>query len=193
MQQQEISEEEYLNLMKKEKNDDPNILYADSMREEKIKNVIAQIDPSNLLIEIEHRLRGEKFNPLTQSWDAISRDSNDKHISEKLISRFVSFLGAVLNQNTTLSNYSINEVNNRMNLVIEYIGDDLTDNDVEYGIEGDYTEMTRIGMIICETVSSVFRRALNGMESKRIFSALKVTESLTPAKTGGIKDAFKFW
>ncbi len=28
---------------------DPNAIYADSMREEKIANVIQQLDPSNLL------------------------------------------------------------------------------------------------------------------------------------------------
>ncbi len=177
--------------MQGNQDNEPSVLYADSMREEKIKNVIAQIDPSNLLIEIEHRLRGEQYNPSTREW--VSLDKESKKMSEKLISRFISFLGAVLNQNTTLSNYSINEINNRMFLVIEYIRDDLTDNDEEYGIVGDYTEMTRIGMIVCETVSSVFRRALNGMESKRIFSALRVTESLTPAKQGGIKEALKFW
>ena len=66
--------------------------------------------------------------------------------------------------------------------------------DVEYGIEGDYTEMTRIGMIVCETVSSVFRRALNGMESRRIFNALKVTENLTQApQKQSMKEAFQFW
>ncbi len=191
---EETSDQAYVDFMQKQQENEPNVLYADSLREDKVKNIIAQIDPSNLLTEIEHRLRGEKFNPITQGWDSIDKNAKDsKPISEKLVSRFVSFLGAVLNQNTTLSNYSIHEVNNRMNLVIDYITDDLSDNDAEYGLEGDYTEMTRIGMIICETVSSVFRRALNGMESKRIFSALRVTESLVPAKSGGLKEAFKFW
>lgn len=182
--------EEY-ELMKQQQENDPNVLYADAMRDEKVKNVIAQIDPSNLLDEIEHRLRGEKFNKLTEEWVPISL--NAKKLNEELISKLVSFLGSILNQNTTLSNYSINEVNNRMEMVIEYLRDDLSDNDEKYGIDGDYTEMTRIGMIILETISSVFRRALNGMESKRIFNALRVTESLTSATKPGLKDAFKFW
>ena len=190
--EQEISQEDYDKLMKIKQDNDPNALYAENMREEKIANVIAQLDPQNLLDDIEHRLRGEKFNKLEQQWEAIG----DVRISinEKLISRFMSFLGAVLNQNTTLSNYSLNEINNRMELVIEYIRDDLTDNDVEYNLEGKYTEMTRIGMIICETVSSVFRRALNGMESRRIFASLKVTESLTTApQRQTMKEALQFW
>ena len=187
-----MTQAQYDSLMKQQQDSDPNAIYADSMREEKVINVIAQLDPSNLLEEIEHRLRGEKLNKLTLEWEPIG---NDKiAINEKLISRLMSFLGSVLNQNTTLSNYSINEINNRMELVIDYIRDDLTDNDIEYGIEGKYTEMTRIGMIVCETVSSVFRRALNGMESRRIFNALKVTESLTQApQKQTMKEALQFW
>ncbi len=187
----QLSEAEY-DYIKKQQDNDPNALYADSMREEKVANVISQLDPQNLLEEIEHRLRGEKFNKLTKEWEPIGDYSIP--MSEKLISRLMSFLGAVLNQNTTLSNYSIPEINNRMEMVIDYIRDDLSDNDKEYGLEGDYTEMTRIGMIVCETVSSVFRRALNGMESRRIFNALKVTESLTQApQNQTMKEAFRFW
>ncbi len=190
--EQGLTDEQYDKALKSQQDSDPNAIYADSMREERITNVIAQLDPSNLLEEIEHRLRGEKFNKETQIWEPIGNVSIAIH--EKLVSRLMSFLGSVLNQNTTLSNYSINEINNRMELVIDYIRDDLTDNDVEYEIEGDYTEMTRIGMIVCETVSSVFRRALNGMESRRIFNALKVTESLTQApQRQTMKEAFQFW
>ncbi len=187
-----LTEKEYNEILKKQQESNPQALYADAIREEKVANVISQLDPQNLLEEIEHRLRGEKFNKLIAAWEPIGDISIA--IDERLISRLMSFLGSVLNQNTTLSNYSINEINNRMELVIDYIRDDLTDNDSEYGIEGNYTEMTRIGMIVCETVSSVFRRALNGMESRRIFNALKVTESLTQApQKQSMKEALAFW
>ena len=183
---------QYENALKEQRDSDPNAIYADSMREEKIANVIAQLDTQNLLEEIEHRLKGEKFNKTTLEWVSIGKDKITIH--EGLISKLMSFLGSVLNQNTTFSNYSINEINNRMKLVIEYLRDDLADNDEEYGLVGKYTEMSRIGMIICETVSSVFRRALNGMESRRMFNALKVTESLTQApQKGSLKDALQFW
>ena len=187
----EITQDQYDQIYSQQQVNDPNALYADSIREDKVRNIIAQIDPSSLVVEIEHRLRGEKFNPSTQEWTRISTDNEP--VSEKIVEKFVSFLGAVLNQNTTLSNYSIHEINNRMEMIIDFIKDDLTSNSEEYGIEGKYSEMTRIGMIICETCSSVFRRALHGMESKRIFSALRVTESLVPSKEGGIKEALKFW
>ncbi len=192
MEEQGLTEAQYNEILKKQQESNPQALYADAMREEKVANVISQLDPQNLLEEIEHRLRGEKFNKLIATWEPIG--DFKIAIDERLISKLMSFLGSVLNQNTTLSNYSINEINNRMELVIDYIRDDLTDNDEEYGIEGNYTEMTRIGMIICETVSSVFRRALNGMESRRIFNALKVTESLTQSpQKQSMKEAMQFW
>ena len=81
-----------------------------------------------------------------------------------------------------------------MELIIEYLRDDLADNDEEYGLVGRDTEKTRICVIVCETTSSVFRRALNGMESRRIFASLKVTESLTTApQRQTMKEALQFW
>jgi len=187
-----MTQPQYDAFLKEQQENDPNAIYADSMREEKVANVISQLDPQHLLEEIEHRLRGEKFNKTSMEWEPIGNVKIVIH--EGLISKLMSFLGSVLNQNTTFSNYSINEINNRMELVIEYLRDDLADNDEEYGLVGNYTEMSRIGMIICETVSSVFRRALNGMESRRMFNALKVTESLTQApQRGSMKDALQFW
>ena len=44
---------------------DPNVLYADYMREEKLRNIIAQLNPELLLTEIEHRIRGERKNSET--------------------------------------------------------------------------------------------------------------------------------
>ena len=39
---------------------DPNAMYADMAREERATNILAQINPDNLLTDIEHRIRGEK-------------------------------------------------------------------------------------------------------------------------------------
>jgi len=171
---------------------DPNSIYADSLREDKVANLIYQISPDNLLGEIEHRIRGEKKDPYTEQWIPISKIS--KPISEELIGNFISFLGSILNQNTTLSNFSSNEINNIMGMIIAYIEDDLESNAKLYKIEGNYTEMTRIGMIICNSCFAVFKRALNGQESRRIFSALRVSENLSQSgQKKGIAEALKFW
>ena len=55
-------------------------------------------------------------------------------ISEALVQNYVSFLTPYLTQNNSLSNYSIEEINNIMFAIIDYIRDDLTDNAEAYGL-----------------------------------------------------------
>jgi hypothetical protein len=118
-------------MIDKQHSNDPNSIYADSMREEKIKNVIAQLNPELLLTEIEHRIRGEKKNTYTEEWELISGENK---VSEKLVQNYISFLNVYLTQNNSLSNYSPQEINSIMEVVIDYIKDDLTDNAIDYGL-----------------------------------------------------------
>lgn len=195
----EISQQEYNLLMgnatenanQAGQGTDPNSLYADYMREEKVRNIISQINPDNLMIEIEHRIRGEKKNPITKEWTPIS--TTKKKISEELVANFMSFLGSILNQNTSLSNFSSSEINNIMESVVDYVIRDLSDNDVKYNIVGDYNEMDRILNIICITVFSILKQAQNGMLARRLFSTLRVSENLTQNPKKSLLGDFKFW
>ncbi len=67
---------------------DPNAIYADTLRKEGTANLLDQLNPDNLLVDIEHRIRGEKKDPYSSQWVAISPGM--KPISEKLISNFIS-------------------------------------------------------------------------------------------------------
>jgi hypothetical protein len=116
---------------------DPNSVYADSLRDEKIKNVIAQLNPELLLQEIEHRIRGEMKNHITDKWELISKDA--KPVSEELVQNYIAFLNVYLTQNNSLSNYSTDEINNVMGVVIDYIRDDLSDNAEKYGLTNKRT------------------------------------------------------
>jgi hypothetical protein len=135
---------------------DPNAVYADSLRDDKVRNVISQIDPANLLEEIEHRIRGEKKNSFTEEWQPINK--NAKPISEKLVANYISFLGTYLTQNTSLSNYSPKEINNIMEIVIEHIRDDLSDNADNYGL---VKRMTIKEKIKCKKI--VYAKDKNGI------------------------------
>jgi hypothetical protein len=192
----------YSQMEKQRQDQDPNSLYADYMREDKINNIIQQLNPDNLIEDIEHRIRGEKKNSYSKEWEAINPNSK-KRISELLVENYISFLSSILNQNTSMSNFSSGEINNLMFMIVEHIRDDLSDNAEEYGFVKtdhygnyitDFNEMTRIGMIICGSTFSVLKRALNGMEAKRIFAGLKVSENLNPMeKKKGALDFLKFW
>lgn len=186
-----LNQEQYNNIAQKQIDSDPNALYADQMREERVANVLTQLDPSNLVDDIEHKLRGQKFDRVTQEWVSISGKENG--VSELLIQRYVSFLSSILTLHTTISNYSLTEINNRMRLIIGYLKRDMSNHAEEYGLVTNYTERDRIGMIILETTSSAFRRALNGAESRRMWGALKVDASLNQADKKGVLDSLKFW
>jgi hypothetical protein len=167
-------------------------MYANLMQEERVKNIISQVSPENQLYEIEMRIKGYRKNQYTNQWEKISADAPEPH--PLLVQRFVSYLSSLLNQNTSLSNLSEMQVNKIMKLVIEYITDDLSANADMYGLTSDYTERTRIGHIIFNSVFMVLNRALNGQEARRMWSTLNLTESnATQQKGSVISDALRFW
>lgn len=169
-------------------------MYANMIQEERIKNVISQISPDNQLYEIEMRIKGYRKNIYTGGWEKISESTPEP--SPLLVQRFVSYLSSLLNQNTSLSNFSELQVNKIMKLVIEYIVDDLNSNAEEYGLISSYTERTRIGHIILNSVFSVLNRALNGAEARRMWGTLSLTESSAmnqQQQKAGFLDALKFW
>lgn len=167
-------------------------LYASAIQEDKIKNVIAQLDPENQLKEIEMRIRGYKKNFYTHDWEKIDPDA--KEPPRLLISRFISYLSAIMNQNTTQGNLSEQQVNSIMELVIDYIADELDSNARLYELENNYTERTRIGHIILNSVFFVLSRALNGQEAKRMWKSLSLNESFnTSPNKSKWTEALKFW
>ncbi len=190
------TEEQFLNRQLSQEDrkidNDPNAVYADQLREERTANLLDQLNPDNLLTDIEHRIRGEKKDPYTKQWVPISVKYS-REINEQLISNFISFLGAILNQNTSMSNFTTNEINNMMTMIITYVKNDLTVNDEKYDIVGNWTEMDRIANIICLTCFSTFKQAMNGTFSRRVFGALKVSADLTQDKKKSWKDAVAFW
>lgn len=165
-------------------------MYAGMLREDKAGNILAQINPDNLLTDIEHRIRGEKKDA-AGAWVRIHADA--EAVSEELVADFISFLGAILNQNTSMSNFKEQEINNMMEMITEWVVSHLVVNAERYGIEGNYTEYDRIGHIICATCFAVFKRALNGGESRKIFKMMRVTESTNPQKGNKLMDTLKFW
>ena len=168
-------------------------LYADYAQEKKVENILAQINPDNLLTDIEHRIRGHKKDVYTHQWIPIQGAPD---INERLVGNFISFLGSILNNNTTLSNLRDKEINNIMKMVIAYVVDDLRSNAEIYGLGNNYSERTRIGIIILGSTFFTLKRAQNGLEAQRIFRAVKIGENNNPygdaSQKSGI-EALKFW
>ena len=167
-------------------------LYANAIQEDKIKNILSQLDPENQLQEIEMRIRGYKKNTYSQEWEKI--DENIPEPPKLLIARFISYLGAIMNQNTVQGNLSEIQVNKIMKLAIEYVTDELDSNADLYNLQDNYTERTRIGHIILNSIFCVLTRALNGQEAKRMWKAMSLTESNSPEQQRNkLSEALKFW
>lgn len=169
----------------------PNEIYANELQEERVKNVIAQTSPDILLAELEWRIKGYKKNLSTQTWDKISSDL--KEPSQLLVSRYISYLSSLLNDNTRFTNLTDVEINKMMKLMIEYLTDDLDANSEEYGLGEDYTEMTRIAHIILNSTFVVLKRSQNGMESRRIWNALNMSETMNSMQQPQKKHFWEFW
>jgi hypothetical protein len=166
-------------------------VYATQFQEDKIKNIIAQLDPENQLKEIELRIRGYKKDIVTGAWEKIDQEA--KEVPKLLVERFISYLSSFMNQNTTQSNLSESQVNNIMALVITYVTDELDSNAQIYELENNYTERTRIGHIVVANTFFVLCRALNGQEAKRMWKALSLNETLNPETKNKFTEALKFW
>jgi len=167
-------------------------LYANAIQEEKIKNIISQLDPENQLKEIEMRIRGFKKNVFSGEWEKIDPDAPEP--PKLLIERFISYLSSFMNQNTTQSNLSEGQVNTLMRLVIDYVSDELDSNAELYNLENNYTERTRIGHIILNSTFFVLNRALNGQEAKRMWKALSLSESYNGnQEKNKFTESLKFW
>ena len=189
-----VTEEELANMNLKQAkhsmDNDPHQIQTDYLRDQRAANLLDQINPDRLMEDIEHRLRGEKYDRMN-GW--IARSSQSVMVSEKLIDNFMGFLGAVLTQNVSMSNFSANEINAIMVPLISWVSRDLEVNHEEYGLKENYTEMDRIGHIILISCFSTFKQAQNGMLARRIFNSMNVDASLTQHKKPGIKDALMFW
>jgi len=168
-------------------------LYAAQIQEERTKNLIHQIAPENQLLELQWRIKGYVKDPSSDQWTKI--DKNSVEPNPLLVSRYISYLSSILSQNTTLSNLSSGEINALMGMIIDWLTDDLDSNAEDYGLKFDYSERTRIGQILLNNTFLVLKRAQNGMESRRIFNALNVNESLNQAgqQKRGMFDFLKVW
>ena len=166
-------------------------IYANMMQEDRVRNVLSQTSPDNQLADIEWRIRGYKKNYLTGQWERMNMTYT---INDTLVSRYIAMLSSLLQDGTRFTNLSSNEINKIMKIMIEWLIDDLNQNADLYGIGGDYSERTRIGLIMFNNTFIVLKRAQNGMEGGKIWKSLNMTEDINPVpQKKGFLDAIKFW
>lgn len=165
-------------------------VYAQIMQEERVKNLIAQTSPDNQLTEIEWRIKGYRRDSFTGQW---TKSDNMIEPSPLLVSRYIGFLSSILNDNTRFTNLSEGEINAIMKLCIEWMTDDLDANAESYDLGQDFTERSRIGLMILNQTFFVLKRSQNGGEARRIWSNVSMNETNSPQASKSLLDKFKFW
>ncbi len=97
----------------------PDDIYASHQQKERVENLVDQISPDHQLMDLQWRIKGYIKDPVSKMWVKINEKSPE--INPILVSRYISYLSSILNQNTTLSNYSSDEINRIMSLLIKWI------------------------------------------------------------------------
>jgi hypothetical protein len=166
------------------------------MQQGRIDNIITQIDPERLISDIEHRIRRMRKDYHSGTW--IRVDSKQPEVSPLLISNLVSYLSAFLTTNITFSNFTEQEINRIMKLLISDVIEDIVSNAENYGLENDYSERNRITGIIFASVFSALKRAHKGIESFRFWRSISISGNVDQGEQSQqqrrkLSDYLKFW
>jgi hypothetical protein len=141
--------------------------------QQQLSNIVSQINPETLLTDMEWRIRGYKKNYSTQQWEPIVK--GQKPVSDLLVKNVISYTSPLLTNNVTLSNYTDDEINRLMKLIITHLIQDMKQNAKNYGLENDYAERNRIMQIVCTSAFSSLKRGLKGNESSKFWKSLTLS------------------
>jgi len=158
-----------------------------------IANIVSQIDPSTIINNLDHALAGEFFNEKTNSWEL---NPSKKHlVNDACRGAIISYVTGILNNNSTLSISTQQQLGFLMEGVVESITRMFVNNLEEYGLvppgvgyksevymnkgTPDSARMTMVANMVYTVIFLTLSRALNGMESRKMFSSLSLNDSMS--------------
>lgn len=157
-----------------------------------ISNIVGQIDPTTIVDNLNHALKGEMYNKEKGLW--VMNPSGVPLVNDACRGFITSYMTAVLNNNTTMGIITQQQLSFLMESVIQNIGREFVSNLERFGFvppgpgyknkcymnqgSPDSSRMDSVADIIYRTCLLCYTRSLNGMESKKIFSSLNMSDSL---------------
>lgn len=160
--------------------------------EAEITNIVGQIDPNTIIDNLDHALKGEQWSKEQGAW--VQNASKTPLVNDSCRGAIVSYLDGILNNNTTMGWVDEKRLSHIMEAIIQSIKRMFVVNLEEFGFvppgvgfrEGDYynkgspdtARMTLVANMIFAVCYMVLSRALNGMESRRIFKSLSMSDSM---------------
>ncbi len=157
-----------------------------------ISNIVGQIDPSTIVDNLNHSLKGEFFNKEQGKW--VMNPSGVPLVNDACRGFIISYITGTLNNNSTMAIITQQQLGFLMESVIEEINKEFVCNLERFGFvppgvgfakgcymnqgSPDSSRMSSVSGMVFRAVFSCYTRSLNGMESKKIFSSLNMTDGL---------------
>ena len=161
-------------------------------QENTIDNLVAQIDPKQIIDNLDHALKGEIFSKEEGMW--VMNSSGEPVVNDACRGALVSFVTGFLNNNTTMSIIDETQIGNLMKLVINSVIKMFCCNLEKFGFvpkgrkydqkvylnkgTPDTARMTKASYMVYSVIFLALTRAKGGMESKRIFNSLSMTDAI---------------
>ena len=157
-----------------------------------IKNVVDRIDPALIIDNLDHALKGEFYNKEVKKW--MMNEGGVALVNPRCRGAIISYVTGVLNNNSTLSIINEKQLSHLMESIIESITRMFVTRLEEFGFvppgpnyaKGDYhnigipdsARMTLVANMVYSVIYLTYSRALNGMESRKIFGSLSMSDSM---------------
>lgn len=113
-----------------------------------------ELNPEDLIEKIKHTLAGEVFDPETKKWE----EKGKRLMNDEGIRTIVTFLSAIIDKNTILSNYEKERVFEMCLFLSNTITNKIYINYKNFGIE--LSDLDLIIEIVMTPIESAFRRAM---------------------------------
>lgn len=140
---------------------DPNLLHLTRTQREITPTLMYQLQIDDIIIEVEHLLRGDFFNESDEKWEG-GKNSEFKHMNELGIKRISSVLKTYLNRNDFLTTFEDDRIMKKCYLCASNMAN-------LFVLEGETYEMKEeeydliLWEIIMPNVEAAIRRATNSM------------------------------
>jgi len=167
-----------------------------------ISNIVGQIDPSTIIDNLNHSLKGEYYNKEKGVWEM--NPSGEPLVNDACRGFVVSYVTGIMNNNSTMAIISEKQLGFLMESVIEDLGKEFVCNLEKFGFvprgrgyetgyyenkgTPDSSRMSSVCNMIIRAVFSCYTRSINGMESRKIFGSLHMNDALNfqqPQEDGG--------
>jgi len=157
-----------------------------------ISNIVGQIDPNTIVDNLNHSLKGEFYDKERGMW--VMNPSKEPLVNDACRGFIISYVTGIMNNNSTMGTISEKQLGFLMESVIEDLGKEFVCNLEKFGFVSpgpgytknvfenkgtpDSSRMSSVSNMIIRAVFSCYTRSLNGMESRKMWSSLNMTDNL---------------